>query len=202
MSLINVAFRASALAIAFGVSAGCATSETTAFRSLSAADHERAAERQIDPSARAAHMEAASKLRETERSVCVDIPAPARDSGPLANPAQITGVEVVSERVYPKAPPQPVGVAVTVRAEPGLTEQWLGRLIECHLAHQAVVGREADRDPLLSVSDATISVSSTATGFRITFTSNKTDVARELVDRGKSMIEPPSVGRSIASRSL
>jgi hypothetical protein len=174
-----------ALAMASMVAAGCATTQSASFRHMSAADHEAAARTTPEPDAAQEHLAAARKLRDEEQFACVNVPDAERQQGPLANPDRIAGVEIVKDKdpVYPKAPERAAGIAVYVRAEPGLTEQWLGRVLECHLAHVAVVGA-AGSSPL-AVEDAKVSVSSTPAGFRVTITSKDSDTVRALVQKGQ-----------------
>jgi hypothetical protein len=174
-----------ALAMASMVAAGCATTQSASFRHMSAADHEAAARTTSEPDAAQEHLAAARKLRDEEQFACVNVPDAERQQGPLANPDRIAGVEIVKDKdpVYPKAPERAAGIAVYVRAEPGLTEQWLGRVLECHLAHVAVVGA-AGSSPL-AVEDAKVAVSSTPAGFRVTITSKDSDTVRALVQKGQ-----------------
>lgn len=180
---------------------GCA-SQSDAFRQMSAADHESAA--RSDPAAAQQHLEAAAQLRQDEQTACYGIPDADRVQGPLARPDRIAGIEVVRDRgEFPKAPLKPVGVAVEVRAEPGMTQQWLGRLVSCHMAHEAVAGPDS-KPSLLSVANAQVSVSATSVGFRVTVTSRDHDVARALVDKGQELADstfgrPGASGVGVAS---
>jgi hypothetical protein len=72
---------------------------------------------------------------------------------------------------------------------PGVTEQWIGRVIQCHVAHYAVVGTSATRaaSPPLT-SRVLISVSSTAVGFRVSITSPDIDIARQLAQSGRALM--------------
>ena len=84
-----------------------------------------------------------------------------------------------------------MGVAVYFRAEPAMTQQWLGRLTECHLAHHAVVGRlENDQCPL-SFESAEVSLSSTPDGFRIAVTTRDPEVARSVIASGQELLGKP-----------
>jgi hypothetical protein len=180
----------SAIALMASVAAtGCA-SQSTAFRQMSAADHENAARAtQGDPAEAQEHLDAAKRLRDQEQIACYGVPDTDRIQGPFARPEQITGIEVVHDRgTFPKGPLVPVGVAVNLRAEPGVTQQWLGRVVACHAAHVAVAGPDPHPSPL-SVANAQISVSSTAVGFRVTVTSRDRDIARSVVDNGQALAE-------------
>jgi hypothetical protein len=126
---------------------------------------------------------------EYEKAACAEVSDAERDEGPFARRDRIVGVEELREKTYPKAPPQPVGVAVYVRAAPGVTEQWVGRVIDCHLAHRALVGdRLPDRDSPLFAENATIHVSSTPTAFRVAIRSLDLDVARSVIEKGNRLV--------------
>jgi hypothetical protein len=106
------------------VATGCA-SQSAAFRQMSAADHESAARAaQGDPGQVQEHLDAAKRLRDEEQVACYGVPETDRVQGPFAHPDRIAGVEVIRDRgVFPKGPLEPVGVAVDLRAEPGMTQQ-------------------------------------------------------------------------------
>jgi hypothetical protein len=172
-------------------SAGCAT-QSDAFRRMTAEDHERAANLPDPPGdpTPSDHLAIARELREREQSACADVPEAERDRGPLSRRDRIAAVEPLSERAYPKEMPQPAGVAVYLRASPGVTEQWLGRVIECHLAHHAVVGdRMPDPVSPLFVDDARVALSSTGDGFRIAITARDVTTARAIIERARALVE-------------
>ena len=127
----------------------------------------------------------AATAAEHERAACAEVPDAERDAGPFARKDRIIGVEPLHEAVSPKAPAPVAGVAVYVRASPGMTEQWLGRVIECHVAHGAALTASSD-DPLL-VRDARIAVSTTPTAFRVAITSNDQWSARRIVAGGDAL---------------
>jgi len=183
-------FVGAAIAMMTSIAAiGCA-SQSAAFRQMSAADHESAARAaQIDPARAQEHLDAAKRLREDEQAACYQVPEASRVQGPFAHPDQITGIEVLRDRgTFPKGPLVPVGVAVDLRAQPGLTQQWLGRIVACHLAHVAVAGGDPKPSPL-SVANTQVSVSSTSVGFRVTVTSRDRDVVHSVVEKGQELAE-------------
>jgi hypothetical protein len=175
------------LAVASLAVAGCGT-QSAAFRQMSAADHDAEARAlQGDPVAAADHVAAAQTLREREQAACVNVPEAERIDGPLAHPDRIVRMTVIRDRLWPKGMLQPVGIALYVRADPGMSEQLFYRMTECHLAHYAVVGRpEGDQSPL-GVKDAKVSVSATSDGYRVAITSRDTDAEHELVARGEEL---------------
>jgi hypothetical protein len=165
---------------------GCA-SQSDAFRQMSAADHERAASSSTDTALAQEHLEAATRLRNEERVACDGVPDADRLGGPFAQAQNVTHVDVVRDRVLlPKGFLEPVGVAVYLRAEPGMTQQWLGRIVACHVAHVAAMGGE-DRPSPLSVANTQVAVSSTSVGFRITVTSKDSGIARSVIDKGEEL---------------
>jgi hypothetical protein len=124
-----------------------------------------------------------------ETIACAEVPDVDRDQGPFGRRDRIERVEEVRERTFPKAPPQLVGAAVYVRATPGVTEQWLGRVVECHLAHRAALGglaSDAATSPFAE--DARVSVSSTPTSFRVAITSPDLEVARSVVAKAERLV--------------
>jgi hypothetical protein len=176
-----------AVAVAFVAAPGCGT-QSAEFRAMSAPDHEAAARTTTDTTLAQEHVDAANQLRGSERAACYGVPDTDRDLGPFARTDSVMGVEVVKDRgVFPKAAPVPVGVSVYLRAESGLTEQWLGRVVACHMAHLGVVGQQPRPSPL-GVRNADVSISSTPVGFRVTITSHNSDIARSVVERGRELV--------------
>jgi hypothetical protein len=170
--------------------AGCTGTQSATFRGMTAADHERAAQGGVDQDGVTPgdHLAAAQRLRSAEQFACVEMPDGVRSLGPFEHRDWIMGVEEVRDRVFPKASPQPFGIAVYLRATPGVTEQWISRIIQCHLAHYAVVGVAAADEwcPLL-VNKAKIAVSSTPVGFRIEITSPDIAIARVVIAKGQAL---------------
>jgi hypothetical protein len=124
-----------------------------------------------------------------ESVACAEVPDLDRDQGPFARRDRIERVEELRERTFPMAPPQLVGAAVYVRATPGVTEQWLGRVVECHLAHRAAQGglaSDAATSPFAE--DARVSVSSTSTSFRVAITSPDIEVARSVAAKAERLV--------------
>ncbi len=193
MSLFNKVCQC-VVVIAPVVATGCATTQSAAFRRMSAVDHDSASRvPPSDPEAAAEHTAAARQLRDAERLACAGVSDAERLHGPLAQSDRIISAATLRERLFPKGMLQPVGVAIYLRAERGMTEQWLGRVTECNLAHYAVVGRsEGDRSPL-SVPDANVTVSSTGDGFRIVLTSKDSDVAHALIAKSQNLTRTDAV---------
>ncbi len=189
MNVANASIRIAGIAGALTLAA-CAATESTGFRQMTAADHEAAARGAQDAigATSAEHLAAAQQLRSAEVSACVDVSEQERDQGPFVHRDRILAVEEVQDHVFPKAPLRPFGIAVTVRATPGLTEQWIGRVIQCHLAHHEVVGSLANSEtsPLL-VNGVRIKVSSTSVGFKVSITTPDFDAAQAVIEKGRAL---------------
>jgi len=179
-----------AIASAVVALAGCAGTQSEAFRQMTAADHERLAQSGGEPDgvSPADHLAAAQRLRSAEDFACVQMPEGARNLGPFEHRDRIMGVEEVSDRINTKQALQPFGIAVYIRATPGVTEQWVSRTIQCQLAHYAVVGvTSADEWCPLLVNKAKIAVSSTPVGFLIEITSPDITIARTVIAKGQAL---------------
>jgi hypothetical protein len=167
---------------------GCAAADSASFRAMAATDHERVASTGGDAAPAEEHLAAARELRERERSACAEVPDVDRDQGPFARRDRIVATKELRARLFPKAPEQTVGVSVEIRATPGTTEQWLGRIVQCHLAHYAVVGgASADPGDPLTTPGARVSVAATQVGFRVAITSPSSEVARQLLEKGLAL---------------
>jgi hypothetical protein len=170
---------------------GCAATETAGFKRMTAPDHELAARSGQDATGAtpSEHLAAAQQLRANAASACADVPEAERDAGPFVHGDRIVAVEEVQDRVFPKAPLRPFGVAVTIRATPGMTEQWLGRIIQCHVAHHAAVGTSADNQASPLLTDGVhIHVSPTAVGFKVSITSADADTAQSVITRAQTAV--------------
>lgn len=88
----------------------------------------------------------------------------------------------------PKAAPRLVGAVVEVRATPGTTEQWLGRVMECDRARHA----GPEDGALLVPGGAAAEVTSTPTGFAIAVRSRDSTVAHEIERLARAFPRPPA----------
>lgn len=122
--------------------------------------------------AAADHRAASQALRDAEARACAGLPDADRDMSPFAHREEIAEVtpftvDVTSGRVTAQ---RAVGVTVVFRAVPGMTAEWLQRLVDCHLARSAAAGESMpamDYCPL-AVRGAAARVASTGNGFAVT----------------------------------
>lgn len=138
------------------------------------------------------HRAASQALRDAEQRFCSGIPPEDRDMSPFVHREEITVVETVKRdpRIYGgPASSTPNGARVAFKAVPGLTGEWLQRLVDCHLARNSVVGTT---DPTMSycplaVPHATASVVSTGNGFGVDITSDDQESVREIIKRAEAL---------------
>ena len=95
------------------------------------------------------HRAASVALREAEGRACGGVSDADRDMSPFEHREDIVAVAslVVPEANARASTPAErlLGAAVTFRAVPGLTAEWLQRLVDCHLARNAALGPVVSR---------------------------------------------------------
>lgn len=138
------------------------------------------------------HRQGSKALRDAEESACRGLAENDRNMSPFAHREDVAGVQELrraptSAKVGP--PPSVVGASVTLRAVPGLTREYLERLVGCHTARNASMGfamPEMSYCPL-AVKGATASVESVTGGFRIDVKSDDPGAAQEIVRRAEAL---------------
>lgn len=137
------------------------------------------------------HRAASQALRDAEARACVGIRDADRDATPFDHRDDIESVE----RLYslPSGGKNSTrrfeGATVTFRAVPGLTAQWLQRVIDCHLARNAALGNDVPEMgycPLVPKGVAA-SVTPTQTGFAVAIRAGDTETADEIWRRAQAL---------------
>lgn len=91
--------------------------------------------------------------------------------------SNVESVEPLRDSAEPKVLPHMVGAVVQVRATPGMTAQWLERVLQC----------DSERHPAaLAPAGASSEVTSTPTGFAVAVRSRDPDVAHEIERRARA----------------
>jgi hypothetical protein len=81
------------------------------------------------------------------------------------------------------------GASIVIRAAPGLTAEWLQRVVDCHIARDAA----ADADPVdvanspLALPGISATVASASDGFSVMILSDDSAVAAEIRRRAQGM---------------
>ena len=87
---------------------------------------------------------------------------------------------------------QPVrteGAIVTFRAVPGMTAQWLQRVVDCHLARNAALGHDVPEMgycPLVP-KGVTAKASGTEAGFAVVIRADDSQTAQEVLKRARAL---------------
>jgi hypothetical protein len=92
----------------------------------------------------AQHRAASKSLADAEARACTGLSDEDRDMSPFAHGADIRSVsQFREETVAAKSKTtRDAGATIVFRATPGLTAEWLQRIIECHLARNSAVGHD------------------------------------------------------------
>lgn len=90
------------------------------------------------------HRAASAALVEAEKTACAGLSDEDRDMSPFNHREDIQSVSDYSEQVRSgkSTTTKVVGSTVVFRAVPGLTAEWLQRVVDCHLARAAAAGHE------------------------------------------------------------
>lgn len=153
------------------------------------AEHLKAAEQHRKMAAD--HRAASQALRDAEASACAGLSEQDRDMSPFAHREDIAGVAALESKSSLKpAVTRREGAIVTFRATPGLTAQWLQRIVTCHLARSAAMGHVMPEMPYcpLVPKDVSASVTATDTGFAVAIRSDDPEVAREIFKRAEALV--------------
>ena len=140
------------------------------------------------------HRAASAALRDAEAKSCSGISAEDRDMSPFAHKEDIVRAEPLfaslgsDKNRYSK----PMGAVVEFRAVPGMTQQWLQRVVDCHIARNAALGHVVPEMPYcpLVPKDVTAIVKPTAAGFAVEIRSDDVETAREIARRAESLHQP------------
>ncbi|MCI0570459.1 MAG: hypothetical protein L0Y66_06885 [Myxococcaceae bacterium] len=83
-----------------------------------------------------------------------------------------------------------VGATVTFRAVPGMTAEWLQRVVDCHLARNAALGHVVPEMPdcPLVPKGVQAQVRSTGSGFAVEIRSDDPATAREILSRAQRLL--------------
>jgi hypothetical protein len=140
----------------------------------------------------AKHRAASAALVSAEQQACVGISEDDRDISPFYHRADIASVSVLEEPVKGlgrQSPMRTSGAVIEFRAVPGLSAEWLQRVVDCHIARAGVMGHEMpemDYCPLV-LKGVKATVSSTGNGFAVKVTSDDADTVKEIIRRAQAL---------------
>jgi hypothetical protein len=148
----------------------------------------------------AQHRAASEALRAAEASACSSIPADDRDVSPFAHREDIRSVTPLKEEVQMgrSVTTRLAGANVVFGAVPGMTAEWLQRVVDCHLARNAAIGHEAASAEMaycpLTLRGAEARVKSVGDGFAVTIRAADEETSKEILRRVESLRPRASVG--------
>ncbi len=138
------------------------------------------------------HRAASLALGEAEARACAGVPDEDRDMSPFEHREDIESVEPLNEGTTTgKAQyARTVGALITFRAVPGMTAQWLQRVVDCHLARNAALGHDVPDMPdcPLVPRGASAKVSATEKGFAVAVRADDSETAQEILRRARALV--------------
>ncbi|MDB4992743.1 MAG: hypothetical protein JWM74_175 [Myxococcaceae bacterium] len=138
------------------------------------------------------HRAASQVLRDAEARACVGMSDDDRDESPFMHREDIASVEpltvsVTSGKVQSA---RSEGAIVTFRALPGMTAQWLQRIVDCHLARNAALGHDVPEMPYcpLVPKNVTARVTAADSGFAVAIRSDDAPTSQEVLRRARALV--------------
>lgn len=142
------------------------------------------------------HRAASQSLKDAEAKSCMGISDRDRDMSPFEHREDIESVSPLNAtNLSSKSGVNShlVGATIVFRAVPGMTQQWLQRVVECHVARNSAVGHDVPEMPScpLVPNNVTAKVVSTDAGFAIEVRSDDSATASEILRRAQSLALTP-----------
>lgn len=139
----------------------------------------------------AQHRAASQALQSAEVRACTGIDDADRDVSPFAHAADIRSVSQFREEkvVGKNKVARDAGATIVFRATPGLTVEWLQRIVDCHLARNSAVGHDMPEMaycPLVP-RGAQATVRSVGDGFAVDVRADDAETAAEIWRRAQQI---------------
>jgi hypothetical protein len=137
------------------------------------------------------HRAAATALASAEASACAGISDDDRDISPFAHREDIESVSPLIEetKAGKGVTKKEVGSTIVFRAVPGMTAEWLQRVVDCHLARAAAVGHDMPEMSYcpLELKGVKAKVASTGSGFAVNVSADDSATVAEIQARAKAL---------------
>lgn len=158
----------------------------TAEHKISAAEHQELA---------AKHRAASKELADAESRACAGLSEEDRDTSPFAHGADISSVTQLKEekRIGKASVTKETGATIVFRATPGLTAEWLQRIVDCHLARNSAVGHDMPEMSFCPLVPRGVQakVHSSGAGFAVDVRSDDAETAAEIWKRAQQLSIKP-----------
>jgi hypothetical protein len=137
------------------------------------------------------HRAASAALVEAETRACAGLSEDDRDTSPFYHREDIASVSPLVEQVKAGkgSVKKEIGATIVFRAVPGLTAEWLQRVVDCHLARAAAVGHdmpEMTYCPLVP-KGAKARVTSVGNGFAVNVSADDAATIAEIKKRAEAL---------------
>jgi hypothetical protein len=170
----------------------CNPRSTTCWTSTSNPTAEHLAEAEKYRRMAADHRAASQALRDAEARACVGLSDDDRDRSPFTHREDIASAEPLYATLSSGKGPRSrlEGASITFRAVPGMTAEWLQRVVDCHLARNAVLGHDSTDMPNcpLVPKNVTARVSGSGDGFTVAVRSDDSETANEVLRRARALV--------------
>jgi hypothetical protein len=148
----------------------------------------------------AKHRAAAAALTDAEKGACGGISDDDRDISPFHHREDIQSVSVLTETVKTGkgSTKKEVGATVVFRAVPGMSAEWLQRVVDCHLARASAAGHdmpEMSYCPLMP-KGVKAKVTSAGNGFAVNVSADDAATVAEIKKRAQALA---SAGAPVAT---
>ena len=136
----------------------------------------------------ARHRAASQALREAEAQACKSVPEADRDISPFYHREDIISAAPLTEPLSLGAR-KTIGAEVVFSALPGMTAEWLQRVVDCHLARNAVLSDSTSEMPYcpLAVPHVKAVARSVGNGFAVDISSNDEQSVKEVLARAQRL---------------
>lgn len=150
----------------------------------------------------AQHRTASETLRAVEARACAGLADEDRDTSPFSQRTDIQSVSPLRQDVVSttyesrpeggSSPGRLLGAIIVFRAVPGLTAQWLQRIVDCHLARNAAIGHETASAEMaycpLAERGARAVVRESRGGFAVDVRADDPPIAEEIWRRAQRLV--------------
>lgn len=149
----------------------------------------------------ARHRSASSALRQTEQRACAGLAEPDRDISPFYHREDIDRVERIQREVpppgggttplQPSLSEPPIGARVVFRARPGMTAEWLQRVVDCHIARWGALGGADPNAPScpLALRGVSATVLPVRGGFAVEIVASDQATAAAVIGRAEALVQ-------------
>jgi hypothetical protein len=141
----------------------------------------------------AQHRAASQALRDAEARSCKNVPEGDQDISPFYHRQDIVSVAPLKQGL-PYGGGPVIGAEVVFASLPGMTVEWLQRVVDCHLARNAAIGDAQKEMPYcpLAVPHVRTLVRSVGNGFAVDISSDDDKSVKEVIARSEALTGNPS----------